>query len=103
FLLFFLFFLGLAVNAMAFIDLRWTHWLLAHGEEQAGQEDATPTPPQDAAEVQRLRLSILNVRVAQCSEAGENVGTGFVVKAGFVATAAHVLGDQQTCSAKVRL
>jgi S1-C subfamily serine protease len=101
FLLFFLFFLGLTVNALAFIDLRWTHWLLAHGE--AGQEDPPSSPPDDVAEVQRLRLSILNVRVAQCSGAGENVGTGFVVKAGFVATAAHVLGDQQSCAAKVRL
>lgn len=103
FLLFFLFFLGLTVNALAFIDLRWTHWLLAHGDERPEMGDSTPLPQEDAHQVQRLRLSILNVRVTQCSNGGEALGTGFVVKAGFVATAAHVLGDQQSCSAKVRL
>jgi S1-C subfamily serine protease len=102
-LLSFLFALGFSVNALAFIDLRWTHWLLAHGKEQVAEGGSSPLAPEDAHQVQRLLLSILNVRVAQCTETGETLGTGFVVKPGFVATAAHVLGDQQSCSSKVRL
>jgi S1-C subfamily serine protease len=89
--LFVLFFLGLAVTAFAFVDLNWTHWLLVK-EKRAAVE------PQ---QFQRLRQSILNVR-ARCP-AGEATGTGFVVKRGYVATAAHVIAGVQTCGGTIRL
>jgi S1-C subfamily serine protease len=101
--LFLLFLLGLAVNALTFIDLHWTHWMLTRGDAPAGRGEPSTPAPVDAHQVQRLRQSILNVRIAQCAEGGENLGTGFVVKAGYVATAAHVLGDQQSCNGRIRL
>jgi len=103
FFLFFLFLLGLALNVFAFVDLHWTHWVLSRAEAPIRQELAARTP-EDATQLEQLRRSILNVRVAQCSGNGEeSVGTGFIVKPGYVATAAHVLGDQQSCDAQVRL
>lgn len=107
--LFFLFFVGFALSVVTFIDLRWTHWILNHREQGQNSESRTPATGTmapaalDSSRVEQLRPSILNVRVTQCNPAGENVGTGFVVKAGYVATAAHILGDQQSCSSKIRL
>lgn len=94
--LFLLFFLGLGVTLFAFVDLQWTHWVLVRGSRSA-----TPAAKVDGSQLQRLRQSILNVR-AQCG-ASELTGTGFVVKRGFVATAAHVLGESQPCSGPIRL
>jgi S1-C subfamily serine protease len=102
FFLMLLFLLGLALNAVTFIDLHWTHWLLTHGDVRDEDNGSSVSGPVDAQQVQKLRQSILNVRVAQCAE-GENLGTGFVVKPGYVATAAHVLGDQQSCNGRIRL
>jgi S1-C subfamily serine protease len=64
--------------------------------------DSTPAPVA-STQVEQLRQSILNVRVTQCAQNGERVGTGFVAKAGYVATAAHILGDEQNCNGKIRL
>ena len=94
-LLFFLFFVGFAVTLFAFIDLQWTHWVIVQSVKQPSSAKMDP------AQLQRLRQSIVNVR-AQCT-GGEHLGTGFVVKAGFVATAAHILGDGQQCAGPVRL
>ncbi|HEY0373087.1 MAG TPA: serine protease [Thermoanaerobaculia bacterium] len=91
-----LFFLGLAVTLVAFVDLQWTHGLFVKGS--AAEKPAANVDP---TKLQSLRQSILNVRV-QCV-AGVNTGTGFVVKPGFVATAAHVLGDRQMCSGPILL
>jgi S1-C subfamily serine protease len=106
FLLFFLFFLGLTLNVLAFVDLHWTNWLLAPRKvqvEETRSDDPGEPVPQDS-QVKKLRESILNVRAAQCGpDGGENVGTGFVVKPGYVATAAHIIGDQQSCGGKLRL
>ena len=93
--LFILFFLGFAVTLFAFIDLHWTHSLLDRAPRSRSTVDST--------QIQRLRQSILNVRVTQCGEAGELTGTGFVVRSGFVATAAHVLGNRQDCNGAIRL
>ncbi len=103
FFLLLLFLLGLALNTVTFIDLHWTHWLLTRGEAHASDGDTSEPAPVNARQVQRLRQSILNVRVAQCVEGDENLGTGFVVKPGYVATAAHVLGNQQSCNGRIRL
>lgn len=94
-----LFFIGLVVTVGAFIDLRWTHTVLVQGSV-TGKAKA-PANSVDPKQLQTLRQSILNVR-AQCG-AGENTGTGFVVKPGFVATAAHVLGDRAACTGPIRL
>lgn len=90
-----LFFLGFAVTVAAFVDLQWTHAVFVQGSLLPAAGSVDPK------QLQSLRQSILNVR-AQCGD-GENIGTGFVVKAGFVATAAHVLGDRQVCSGTIRL
>src|SRR3954470_17921567 len=99
-LLFFLFFCGLAMNVLAFVDLQWTHLLFSHqppgSETSVDLLQSTPGGVPEAIDltkVQQLKQSILNVRAAQCAHPGENLGTGFVVKPGFIATAAHVLGD----------
>lgn len=103
-ILFLLFFAGLAVSALAFVDLRWTHHVLdrAAMTGKPSKKSTTASPAVDESQLQRLRRSILNVRV-RCAEGREHSGTGFVVKAGFVATAAHVLGDQQVCNGSVLL
>lgn len=93
-----LFFLGLAVTAFAFVDLQWTHLLIVKNSTRAGSRSSQSVDPQH---LQRLRESILNVR-AQCA-GGELTGTGFIVKAGFVATAAHVLGNPESCGGPIRL
>lgn len=92
-----LFLIGLAVTLAAFIDLQWTHAVFVRGSVAGGGKSTTVDPTQ----MQTLRKSILNVRV-QCA-GGENTGTGFIVKSGFVATAAHVLGDRTVCVGPIRL
>src|ERR1043166_103639 len=94
--LFVLFFLGFSVTLFAFLDLHWMHFVLERAPRAKSKSAA------DSTQLQRLRQSIVNVRVAQCGS-GEQVGTGFVVKPGFVATAAHVLGNRDTCNGSVRL
>lgn len=101
FLLFLLFLTGLAVTTLAYVDLQWTHWLLVN-DATGGSKKSASSSSVDPKQLQRLRQSILNVRT-QCSADGELTGTGFVVKPGFVATAAHVLGDRQNCSGPIRL
>ncbi|MEA2344972.1 MAG: serine protease Do [Thermoanaerobaculia bacterium] len=94
--LFLLFFTGFGVTLFAFVDLRWTHWIMTDSGARA-----LSTSKVDQAQLQRLRQSIVNVR-AQCT-GGEQTGTGFVVKPGYLATAAHILGDRQRCSGPLRL
>jgi S1-C subfamily serine protease len=101
-ILFLLFFAGLAVSALAFVDLRWTHQVLTAEMARKAKTTAATRAPVDATELQRLRRSILNVRV-RCADGHEASGTGFIVKPGFVATAAHVLGDQQACNGNILL
>lgn len=101
--LFVLFFAGLAVTVFTFVDLRWTHWMLGAPGDPRGAVGGKGKDPVDATELNRLRRSILNVRVSQCGLPGERTGTAFVVKAGYVATAAHILGNQQDCNGPIRL
>jgi S1-C subfamily serine protease len=97
--LFFLFLVGLLVSSLTFVDLRWTHQVLTQASVTGtgSRRPARPGASSDATQVQRLRQSILNVRM-RCVDGSEHTGTGFIVKPGFVATAAHVLGDQQSCN-----
>lgn len=92
-----LFFVGLVITVMAFVDLQWMHVVFVRRSPAATSPKASVDPTQ----LQRLRQSILNVR-ADCGS-DVNTGTGFIVKPGFVATAAHVLGNRQTCSGAIRL
>ena len=94
-----LFFLGFAITVAAFVDLQWTHALFIQGS--LTPDPKKPAGSVDPKQLQNLRQSILNVR-AQCVS-GEHTGTGFVIKPGFVATAAHVLGDRETCPGPIRL
>jgi putative serine protease PepD len=96
-LLFILFIVGMGVIVFTFVDLQWTHWILVKAPRTSRKASSV-----DPQKLQRLRRSIVNVR-AQCGGMRELTGTGFVVKPGFVATAAHVLGDRQTCSGPIQL
>lgn len=53
-LLFFVFFLGLMLSVLAFVDLHWTHWVLIRGDQEPPAEE-TPAIPVDATQ------SILNL------------------------------------------
>lgn len=108
-LLFLSFFLGLAVSALVLADVVWFHLVLRSPEKvahtgPAGDGSAAATGEAiGGPTVERLRRSILHIRVPQCNGDGERGGTAFVVKAGYVATAAHVLGDQPSCAGPIRL
>jgi S1-C subfamily serine protease len=95
-----MFFLGLAVTAIAFVDLQWTHAILI--ENSLTGRSKQKTKADDAWQLRTLRHGIMNVR-ASCGSTQENTGTGFIVKPGYVATAAHVLGNRQVCTGPIRL
>lgn len=52
---------------------------------------------------QRLKQSILHVRVPSCDGSGSHSGTSFVISPGYVATAAHVIKDHQACGKEIEL
>jgi S1-C subfamily serine protease len=99
--LIFVFLLSVCINVFVFADVHRFNWLLhrpgaATAKILAGMEET------DA--VKLLRESILNVRVESCTEAGSwSTGTGFVVKEGFLATAAHVVAGNQSCNKPIFL
>lgn len=108
-LLFLLFFLGFALNVFTFVDLDWTHWLfepLARAQhppdDRSGSAAAASAALPEDEQVKRVRPSIFNLRARQC-QGTENTGTAFVVKAGYVATSAHIIGDSQSCGSELRL
>ena len=43
-LLFFVFFLGLMLSVLAFVDLHWTHWLLIRDDKEPPGEEAPAGP-----------------------------------------------------------
>ncbi len=94
-LLFFLFVIGLALNVLVILDVAWLHLYL-------GPRGTTTTVAQDS-ELDQLRQSIVLVLVPNCDGTGTGNGTGFVVKPGFVATAAHVIADYYNCGSEIRL
>jgi S1-C subfamily serine protease len=96
-------FLGLSLCVLIPMDAEWFHYVLKPPEKPVPGTSivATPANPATGQKVEDLKKSILNIRVPQCNGQGENLGTGFVVKSGFVATAAHILGDQQSCGSHV--
>jgi S1-C subfamily serine protease len=92
-----LFAAGLLITAFAWVDVEWTHWLFV--KDHAWFKKASSLDPQ---QLQKLRQSILNVR-AVCDGGAEHSGTAFVVKPGYVATAAHIFGEGQPCTGPVHL
>ncbi|HXA18691.1 MAG TPA: serine protease [Thermoanaerobaculia bacterium] len=94
-----LFAAGLAVTLFVYIDVGWTHWLiLKDSPSRKGAKTASVDPQQ----LQKLRQSILNVR-AECEGHTEHSGTAFIVKSGFVATAAHIFGEGPQCTGPIHL
>jgi hypothetical protein len=53
FFLLLLFLLGLAVNALTFIDLHWTHWLLTRGNADARRSEPSAATPMDTKQRQQ--------------------------------------------------
>jgi S1-C subfamily serine protease len=86
---FLLFFLGFAVNVLAFLDAEWLHYVIH--------------PQLSKATEANLTHSIVNVQVNACGGEGVHAGTAFVVKAGYVATAAHVVADHEACHSEIRV
>jgi S1-C subfamily serine protease len=91
-----LFTIGLAATLFAWIDVEWTHWWFVKDSPRHGAKSSV-----DPQQLQKLRQSILNVRAA-CGGKPESSGTAFVVKPGYVATAAHIFGEGQNCG-QIRL
>jgi S1-C subfamily serine protease len=94
-----LFLVGLAVTVFAYVDVAWTHWLLV--KDRTSRGGGSKASSIDQQQFQNLRQSILYVH-ADCTGGG-NSGTGFVVKPGFVATAAHIFGEGQPCNGPIHL
>lgn len=92
FVLFLLFFLGFAVNLLAFLDAEHFHYVIGRPPEPAGGNQAS---------VELLKQSIVNVAAPDCKGEGLSQGTGFVVKQGYVATAAHVVDASQPCNGEI--
>ena len=93
-LLFSLFFLGLLVTVFAYVDVEWTHWLFV--------KDRASHSGVDQQQFQKLRQSILYVH-SDCPGGAGHSGTGFIVKSGFVATAAHIFGEGHPCNGPIHL
>ena len=78
-------------------DIHYWHYFLVPSGSSAtnSSPDSTPT--------QRLKQSILNVRVPACTGSGGSSGTSFVISPGYVVTAAHVIKDHQACGKEIEL
>lgn len=108
-LLFFLFLLGITLNILIILDVTWLNLYLIQGGRVpgggggGGGGELTGTDPGAEPELDRLRESILLVLVPTCDGSGLSSGTGFVIKPGYVATAAHVIGDHYACDSEIQL
>jgi S1-C subfamily serine protease len=91
-LLLLLFLAGFSLNVLTFLDAGWFHYLLGRRSELMVADE----PSQE-----HLKPSILKVRVPACKGHLIGSGTGFVVKTGYVATAAHIVADHQACNAEI--
>ncbi|MCH9647694.1 MAG: serine protease [Deltaproteobacteria bacterium] len=92
-----LFLLPVVATVLAWLDAtRWHYVLIREGPSDVA-------PELSDANLEELKQSILNVQVLSCDGEGGRSGTSFVIKAGFVATAAHVVKDHQACSSPITL
>ena len=99
-LLFFLFFVGLALNILIILDVTWFQIYLVPRSESSRGETVSSI---DDSKVEEVSESVVLVLVPSCDSQRLGSGTGFVVKPGFVATAAHVIGDHYACGSEIRL
>jgi S1-C subfamily serine protease len=97
-LLVLLFVLAPLVTTLAWLDATRWHLVLVPLQLGPGQEVQIPEE-----NLQRLKQSILHVRVHSCSEDTWATGTGFVISPGYVATAAHVVKENQACGNEVEV
>lgn len=92
--------LPLAATALFWVDAHHTRYFLMPASiAEAAPEDGVIRPEN----LQQLKQSILNVRVALCDGSGWSGGTAFVVHPGYVATAAHVVKEAKACASEVTL
>ena len=89
FVLSFLFFLGFAVNLLALLDAERFHYVI--GRADTGTDIK-------GVNVDLLKQSIVNIGAPDCSGEAISQGTGFIVKPGYVAAAAHVVEVAQPCN-----
>ena len=86
-----------ALTVLAWADVNyWQYFLVI---DRATELD----PELGDAPVQRLKQSILSVRVELCDGSGYGSGTSFVISRGYVATAAHVVEAHRACGYDVEL
>ncbi len=95
-----IFFAGLALNLLVFLDVHWWGYYLVPRTARTPTDTGTVVEP---ARLEQLRESILLVLVPTCDGARLGSGTGFVIKPGYIATAAHVIGDHYACESEIRL
>lgn len=86
--------LGFLMNLALVLDAQVFHWIL----RSPGARSAI-----DAESLDHLRQGIVFVQANGCSGEAGRSGTGFVVAAGIVATAAHVLEEADRCGAEVQV
>ncbi len=98
-ILVFLLLLPVATTVLAWLDATRWNYLLASNRGSGHRRDL----PITETNLTLLKASILNVRVPSCDGQSESSGTSFVIKAGYVATAAHVVKDSQACGSRITL
>lgn len=90
----FILLLGFGLNLGAWLDIEYFNYVLRPSTAMAR------LPAGDV--IEELKKSILNVTVQKCGSTTEwSSGTGFVVKAGYLATAAHVVQEHQDCGNEI--
>jgi putative serine protease PepD len=88
--LIFILLLGFGLNFGHWLDIEYLHYFL----RPQGEEAPVALPER----IEELKQSIVNVRVQKCGTSNEwGSGTGFVVKSGYLATAAHVVQENHAC------
>lgn len=101
--LFLLFFVGFASNVLIVLDVAWLNRVLTPRRPVSVDGGSGTTLGPVGPTLDRLRESILLVLVPSCDGSGASSGTGFVVKPGYVATAAHVISDHYACDSEIQV
>lgn len=97
-----IFIIGIGINIFVVLDAEKLHWLILPDKEKIGG-GGNPPPPELNNFVADARKSILFIQVYGQDNKLACVGTGFIIKPGYVATNAHVITCKQTNVAKFRL
>ena len=90
-------------TTLAWLDATRWNYVLSLPELGASRGGNAPGVDIRPENLQRLKQSILNVRVMRCDGEGWSSGTSFVLARGYVLTAAHVVKENQACGSDILL